>query len=120
MPTHERRAVRAITEAEDVLDDARALGDWLERSYADGTMTAAEIMEGRVRLDRLNRNALESVIAAQWTDAGERRAWGELADGPTPRLEHYERQILRQADSIGFELGRMVEFPVERVRTNTA
>lgn len=111
LPTHERRAVRAISEAQDVRDVAVGLRQWLEDAYADGTISAAEVMDARVRIERLTREAQESIVAAQWTDAGERRAWGELAGGPTPRAIRYEREIVQQAEQIGFDLGQIIPFP---------
>lgn len=111
MPTHERRAVRAISEAEDVLDDIMAVRRYLEHAWADGRMTASEIMDARVRLERLVVESRESIIAAQWTDAGERRAVGEMVDEMPERVMRYEREIIRDAQAIGFDLGRVIPFP---------
>lgn len=109
-----------ISEAEDVVGGAQLLRRWLDTSYADGTITAAEVMEGRVLIEQLFHESQETVVAAQWTDAGERRAWGELAGGPAPRLEHYERQIIRLADEIGYELGRIIPFPRQHEQPTSA
>ncbi len=108
MTSHERRAVRAIAEVEEVYD---ALGEFrrmFEEACADGTINPAEMMRARVMLARLARECAEALIAAQWTDAGERRAWGELAGGVTPRTLRYEREIARQAEEVGYDLGRIM------------
>lgn len=108
MTSHERRAVRAIAEVEDVYD---ALGEFrrmFEEACADGLISPSEVSRTRLLLARLARECAEALIAAQWTDAGERRAWGELAGGVTPRTLRYEREIARQAEEIGYDLGRLV------------
>ena len=113
MPTDERRVVRAIDEAQDPRDAAAEMIRFWEKARADGHISAAEAMEVRIRLARIQRECDEALLAVQWADAGERRAAGHLLGHMPAHVDRYERSILRRAQEIGYAIAdNIVQFPV--------
>lgn len=116
VPSNERRAVWAIGEAQDVRDAANTLALVADAALADGDVTPAEARRMVTQTRRVLREAQESLLAAEWTDAGERGAVAQLAPSPAtePRWRRYEREIAQEAARIGFALpgaANVVPFP---------
>lgn len=115
MSTSERRVTRAIDEAVDVVDDAGALERFIDGALVDGCFSLPEAHDARRRVRRLRHQALESVVAVEWTDAGERLAVSNLAGVGSARAVRFDREVRQRAHALGMRLsearGVAIEFP---------